>query len=172
MDQAGQPTASTIKTIYITRHAQSDPALPGQRDFDRPLGPRGLHDAPMMARRFAERNVPLDAMITSPANRTRTTAHAFAQVMGNIPVEQVRDLYGADVNTLMSVLNALPDKLGSVMLVGHNPGVSELAEHLAAGGPGHFPPCTTACILLHVEHWADVRAGSGTLAWWDSPKGH
>lgn len=126
----------------------------------------------MMARRFAERNEPLDALIASPANRTRTTAHAFAQAMGDLPVEQVHDLYGADVNTLMSVLNALPDKLCSVMLVGHNPGVSELAELVAPGGPGHFSPCTTACIRLHVEHWADVRAATGTLVWWDSPTGH
>jgi len=160
---------TAIKTIYITRHAKSDPAGPGQQDFDRPLSRQGMLDAARMAERFAERKEPVDAIVSSTAKRALTTARFFSAALGNMPVHETRNIYHADLYALEAILRALPDAHNRVMIFGHNPGFSELVEHLATGCPGHLSPCTTVCIDLRVEHWAEVAQRTGRVAWVDAP---
>lgn len=68
-----------MRTLYITRHANTLPATGGMRDFDRQLSERGLLDAPMMAQQFAQRNEPLDLLMASTAARTQATAKPFSK---------------------------------------------------------------------------------------------
>lgn len=164
------PTLHVIKTLYLTRHAKSDPAGPGQQDFDRPLSQQGMLDAARLAERFAERKEPVDAIVSSTARRAITTARFFSAALGNMPVHETRDIYHADLYALEAILRALPDAHDRVMIFGHNPGFSELVEHLAAPHLYHLSPCTTVRIDLHVGQWCEVASGTGTMAWWDSPK--
>lgn len=139
-------------------------------DLDRPLNERGLLDAPMMARRFADRNEPVDLLISSPAKRAITTAHAFASALGGVPVQEDHALYLADAFTLISIIKALPDHAGSAMLFGHNPGLGELAAQLAATRVSDLPTCAIVRIDLPARKWKMAAANSGALAWWDTPK--
>ena len=139
-------------------------------DFERPLNERGLHDAPIMAKRFAERKEPVDRLISSPANRAITTARIFASTLGEMPIQEIQELYLADVRTLMSHIVKLPDTSQHAMLFGHNPGLSELVEHLTHAGPGDLPTCAVVRIDFSAESWHEVAGGTGTLTWWDSPK--
>src|SRR5262249_30842887 len=84
-----------------------------------------------------------------------------AAVLG-CPVRYEPAIYGADVPELLTVVRALPDDTDTVLLVGHNPGFEDLAGHLS-GTFGRFPTAALGTIELDVEHWADVRPGTGRL---------
>lgn len=160
-----------VRTLYLVRHAKSawdDPAL---RDFDRPLNARGQRDAPIMARRFADRKEPVDRLISSTATRALRTAEHFSAALGHVEVRQEAALYLASVPTLMAVIEDLPDAASSAMLFGHNPGLSELAAHLCNDGIGVLPTCAIVRIDLEAAHWAEVASGTGILKWLDTPKG-
>ncbi len=139
-------------------------------DFERPLNERGLHDAPMMAKRFAERKEPVDLLVSSPAKRAITTARTFASALGAKSIQEVQELYLADVRTLMDLIDNLADTSGHAMLFGHNPGLSELLEHLTHAGPRDLPTCAVVRIDFNADSWQEVAAGTGTLTWWDAPK--
>ena len=140
-------------------------------DFERPLNERGLHDAPMMAERFAERKEPVDMLVSSTAKRAITTARAFASALGELPIKEVQELYLADVRRLMSIIDKLPDNSQQAILFGHNPGLSDLVEHLTNTGPGDLPTCAIVRVDFNTESWHEVGGRTGHLAWWDAPKG-
>ncbi|MGW2303306.1 SixA phosphatase family protein [Streptomyces sp. NPDC001809] len=115
------------------RHAKS--AWPeGVADRDRPLGPRGLRDAPAAGRFLAETTGPPDLVLCSPARRARGTWElAAAELDGPVPTRLDPRVYGADATELLDVLHRVPDEVGTLLLVGHNPGLEELVLLLAAG---------------------------------------
>lgn len=158
-----------MRTLYITRHANTLSATGGMRDFDRQLSERGLLDAPMMAQRFARRNEPLDFLIASTAVRTQATAQAFSMALNKLPIESAASLYAASLDTLMAIIAGFPDTVQHAMIVAHNPGVSQLVDHLSGSTRTHLIPCTTVRIDLHVEHWQEVAGGIGTEMWRDAP---
>lgn len=157
-------------TLYITRHAKSSWAAPGQDDFDRPLNERGLHDAPLMARQFAERGEPVPLLVSSTANRAITTARAFARALGGMPIMEQPSLYHASLQLLMELVEHLPANAKSVMLFGHNPGLSELVEHLTGGNLGTIDPCTTVRVDLHIGSWKEAASDTGSMVWWQAPE--
>lgn len=161
-----------MRTVYLVRHAKSSWADPGMADFDRPLNDRGLRDAPDMARRFRARNEPVDLLVSSPAKRAITTARIFAQELG---IEQVRTeerIYEAHFRALEGLLTTLPDEARSVMLFGHNPGFSLLAQELTGDGVGDMPTCAIVRIDLFAERWNEAASGTGTVVWVEAPKDH
>ncbi|MEV4940541.1 SixA phosphatase family protein [Streptomyces zaomyceticus] len=120
------------------RHAKS--AWPeGVADHDRPLGPRGLRDAPAAGRFLAEHGGPPDLVLCSPARRARRTWElAAAELDSPVPAPTVHDprLYGAGDAELLDVLHGVPDEVATLLLVGHNPGLEDLVLLLAAGTDG------------------------------------
>ena len=161
-------------TLYLTRHAKSSKDDDSLRDFDRPLNDRGLRDAPYMARVFRKRDEPVDLLMSSPAMRALSTAIAFGEALKVKKADIAREerIYLADTAVLMKVVNALPDKARRVMLFGHNPGFSLLAEQLTDRSSGDLPTCATVRIDFDLDHWEDVSRGTGSLRWIDFPKKH
>ncbi len=163
-----------MRTLYLTRHAKSSWDDPDTDDFHRALNARGERDAPFMARVFSERRLPVDRLISSPAVRAISTARLFAQAMGKptSDIIQQKEIYLADQRTLLRVVNLLPDDAQRVMIFGHNPGFSELVEHLSDGDIGEMPTCGTVRIDFAVPTWGEVSAGLGTMVWYDFPQNH
>lgn len=159
-----------MRTLFIVRHAKSSWADVGMRDHDRPLNERGLRDAPMMAARFVARNERVDALLCSPAKRTVATARVFAQALGLPAPQEMKLLYLASVDDLLSVVNALPAEVHSALIVGHNPGVSLLVDDLTGSGIGDMTTCAMVRIDLQADTWEEVMAGTGEVVWSDSPK--
>ena len=163
-----------MKTLYLTRHAKSSWDDGILSDHDRPLNGRGLRDAPLMARLFAERKEPLDLLISSTATRAWATASFFAQAL-SVPLDSVhteRSAYHASAAALLSIVNGLPDHADRVMLFGHNPGMSIFCSDLCEKGPGELVTCHTVRLDLFVDHWSHVAMGSGVMRWDDHPKRH
>ena len=146
-----------MKNLLLMRHAKSswkDVSLP---DHQRPLNKRGKRDAPRMGKYLQEQGILLDAILCSTAVRARETVEGFLQEYTfEGEVEYFDDLYGADPATIISILNRLPDKVDTAMVVAHNPGLDDFLETLCDQW-GHMATACVAYIRYPLEHWIDLR---------------
>lgn len=147
--------------LILMRHGKAEPHAASGGDFERALAPRGQNDAALMGRVLAEAGLSPDLALISSARRTRETWEAAAPAFPKARSETRRDLYHAETqDVLAAIRDAAPDK-GTVMVVGHNPGLHELALRMALGGPldaaklaqlrGKFPTSTAAVFLIDAD---------------------
>ena len=163
-----------MKSLYIIRHAKSSWSDPTESDFDRGLNERGKRDAPRMAKRLKEKEIYPDLMLSSPAKRAFSTAKRLAEVLNyskrNIKTEE--KLYHADEDTILSVIHNIKDKHNIVLLFGHNPGLTDFVNTLAAEeiNIDNVPTCGIVAFNLFVESWKDVSWASAKMLFFDYPK--
>lgn len=160
------------KYLYLIRHAKSSWEDSSLRDFDRPLNKRGLRDAPEMGRRLAEKQVLADLMLTSPANRALTTCKLIAAEI-DFPQEAIEkddDIYHAGPSTLLDVINDIDNTWRTVLLFGHNPGFTDLANQLNGTNIDNIPTCGIVLCKFDTDSWEEIRFGSGTQLFFDFPK--
>lgn len=148
-----------MKTVLLVRHAKSSWGDPNLPDHERPLNHRGRRDAPRAGERLRERGVVPDVIVTSTAVRARSTAAILAQALGLGSDRIVEDdrLYGASPDGLVDIIRALDDELTSVMLVGHNPEIGELASRLS-DEIAEMPTCAVAEFRYDISEWTEVGA--------------
>lgn len=147
-----------IKRLILIRHAKSSWKYPHLADIDRPLNKRGRHDAPMMGKRLASRGHAVARIITSPALRALRTAQAISSAF-DLPVDQLRVdplLYGASADQLLNRIQNVEDAQSSVALVGHNPDMAMLMEHLSGRPFEHVPTCAVAVFDFDTDSWRQV----------------
>ena len=160
------------KQLLLVRHGKSDLGDSNLSDFDRPLNARGHRNAPEMAKRILAKDQVPQLIVSSPALRAITTAMHFAQIW-NIPADQIQQepsIYEANTRALLGVVNKLGDEYGKVVLFGHNPGLTELANYLSDANIYNLPTCGTVLMSFDLDHWAEVSSDSGTLLDFDYPK--
>jgi len=158
--------------LLIVRHAKSSWKDPDLSDVERPLNSRGNRDAPRMGERLKKRGAVPDCVISSPARRARKTAGHIAKAIG-FPKKQIvldEGIYMAGADTLFEMIQNFANKCKTVMIVGHNPGFTDLVNSLSDFRLDNMPTCAVAAFHFDVEEWAQVRAGSGTLEFFDYPK--
>ena len=163
-----------MKRLYVIRHAKSSWSDPGLGDFERPLNKRGKRDAPFMGTRLKKDGAKPDMVISSPARRALQTARAIAKALG-YPDKKIAEemaIYEASLPGLIAVVEEIPDVCEEVILVGHNPGFTELAGYLASDSPLHMPTCAICRVDLAVDSWAHATAGIGRMVSYDYPKKH
>jgi len=159
-------------TLVLVRHAKSDWGDPALADHDRPLNARGMHDAPVMAFRLHERilegTTPMpEVILSSTAVRARTTAEAFAAEL-DAAVSLDEELYGAPAGTLLR--KAARARAHCVMVVAHDPGMSELAASLSDDGVSAMPTCAVATFTWGTDDW-DVATAVPPASWsLDTPR--
>jgi phosphohistidine phosphatase len=157
------------RRLVVVRHAKS--AWPDDvPDEQRPLNPRGRRDAPVAGRWIRERVERVDAVVCSTAARTRQTWALIAPELGDAP-DPVFDerVYAATVEELLAVVRGISADAGSMLLVGHNPGVSDLVFSLTGE---HVELKTSAIAVLGVTgSWADAAPGRVRLIEHATPRG-
>ena len=162
-----------MKTLLLLRHGKSDWAADYAGDHERPLKGRGRRDAARVGRFLAAYGPPPDRCLTSTAVRARTTLRLAHEAGGwRAPVEETAELYHAYPETVLSVLARVDDGVGTLLVTGHEPTLSETVARLVAprsGGAVEMPTAALACIDLDVDRWADVTWGSGALRWLVTP---
>lgn len=160
-----------MKYLTLIRHAKSDWSDPSLPDFARPLNGRGKKAAPKMGKRMAERGDIPDLLISSPANRANKTARLIAKEL-KIPrdnIEYIPEIFEAKIKTLIKLVSDLSE-YEHVALVGHNPGISDLAEWLCPNAPGWLPTCAILTLKLDISSWKKIKKGSGHIVHYDYPK--
>ncbi len=161
-----------MKTIYLVRHAKSSWNFPDLSDFDRPLNKRGKKNAPEMGKRLESRDIKPDLLVASPANRAYNTALAIAHEIGypSDKIEQNRDIYHASEAALLSVIQQINDESNSLMLFGHNPGFTDLANILGNDWIDNIPTAGIVCIEFNTNQWSEISPKTGVTKWFDYPK--
>lgn len=168
------PNLGRMRTLVLMRHAKS--GYPdGVADYDRPLAPRGEREA-ALAGDWLRGNVPaIDAVLCSSAVRTRQT---LARTMIDAPVSYLDALYGAVPGTMIGRINGADEKLATLLVIGHEPTVSQVALGLA--GPASdrqamarvaekFP--TSGIAVLRVpDRWADLELGAAEFVTFHVPR--
>ena len=153
-----------MKTLLVLRHAKSSWNDPALDDHERPLNKRGRRDAPRMGELVREYGLIPDVIISSDAVRARLTAEAVAEAArctGEILLDP--RLYLACPADILSLLTTVRENAGTVMIVGHNPGLESLVEQLT-GERQDLPTAALAQIDLPIDQWRDLqRSTRGTL---------
>ncbi len=146
-----------MKTLLIMRHAKSSWSSDALTDHDRPLNSRGKNDAPRMGALLKEIDLVPDLIVTSTAARARSTADLVAEYCDyEGELLATRLFYHAGVEEYLDGLQAVPEVNPVVMIVGHNPGMAELVEHLT-GEPELMTTGNIAVVRLDVARWIDVN---------------
>lgn len=151
----------TTRTLVILRHAKA--ANPeGVADVDRPLTSRGHADATAAGAWLSHRGYAPDLVICSPARRTRETWHGVALALGSAPKVRYEDkAYSASASSLLDLITSVGDKRTSVLLIGHNPALSQLSALL---DPERADPegLRTAGAAVHTWDGSWVECGPRT----------
>lgn len=170
---------SATMRLMIFRHAKTEKSAPGMRDRDRPLAARGLKDAPKMGAYMARHKlVPRHALV-SPSRRTRETWDGLAGALpAGIPVFYEDRLYDATPEEIMAVVKETPATIGTLIVVGHNPGLHETARLLIAAGDVEarerlnegLPTSGLAVIDFPGDDWDKLHPRGGRLERFVTPR--
>ena len=161
-----------MKQLLIIRHAKSSWDFSDLSDFNRALNDRGHRDAPAMAKRMLAKPVPLDAIVSSPAKRALSTATYFAEV-NHFKAEDiitVPELYHAAVNTFYDTISKLDNKLYTVAIFSHNPGITEFINELTTTTIDNMPTCGIYAVKIKTGNWKNFKKADKEFWFFDYPK--
>ncbi len=160
---------NTAHELLVLRHGESDwPS--GMEDFDRPLKKPGNRAAARIGEWLVDNDLIPDFVISSPAKRAIATARRVCKTMSLDPagIQESRDIYQAELETLLKTVRDLPDSAQRGMIVGHNPGLEELLATLSTTAvtpydeSGRMSPCAIAVLRLPAP-WAETAPRTATL---------
>jgi phosphohistidine phosphatase len=158
-----------MKTLFLLRHAKAsrdDPTLP---DHDRPLKDRDKEDAKRIGRRLRDAGLTPTLIVSSTAVRARKTASKVAKQLDYPRAIELTDgLYLSTPREHLEVVHSLPDTEERVMLVGHNPGLSQFLSELT-DFTTELATAELAHLELPTEHWSDLARSDGArlIKLWD-----
>ena len=168
-----------MRRLLLFRHAKAERGAAGTSDKERELTPDGRDDAASMGRYMTRHRFTPDAVLVSPSTRTRETWDAMKSSVGPAARPAFDDrIYDASAQALLGVLKGAPADATTVMMIGHNPGMHELAVLLTATGDidtrerlrEKFPTSALAVFDFALESWSALHPRSGRLERFVSPK--
>lgn len=165
--------SSSGKRLLLLRHAKAVPADGTFADIARPLAPRGERDSRHMGERMLRRHEKFDLILASPSLRTRQTAEIVAAALDH-PRDKIafdERLYLADPEEIAAVIAAQSSSLPRLLIVGHNPGLSELANRLSPElAVDDLPTAAIVALEAEIAAWTEITASANRLAYYDFPK--
>lgn len=168
-------------TLTLLRHAKSSWSDTSLDDFARPLAPRGLKAAPKIGKALTKIGPKADAILCSPAERTKQTAELVAPHLAasGVSITYHPDIYHASPDLLIDRITTSGDTERHIVLIGHNPGLEILALQLVKDGdPSEcasmarkFPTAAAAQMTFDVARWPDIEQHTATLTAFITPRG-
>lgn len=159
-----------MKTLILARHAKSSFGAVGSSDFERQLNERGATDAVAMALYLKHCGYLINQIISSDADRALATAEQYKRSL--TPDQSLithQDLYLAPVSTIVDIVSRISPEFSSVMIVGHNPGMSEALNFLIHEKVEDMPTCSVGIIQFDVANWCDIKESDGDLLGFKHP---
>ncbi|TGE17775.1 SixA phosphatase family protein [Hymenobacter elongatus] len=161
-----------MKTLYLMRHAKSSWNFDNLTDQERPLNDRGRTDAPRMGQALAKRDIQLDLVVSSPAVRAISTAAIVARELNyaHDKIQVIERIYRAEVADLLEVVRALPDSAEAVLLLGHNPTITDFANALSPSPLNELPTSAIVCLKFDSARWAETDRTNAEFYFLDYPR--
>lgn len=161
--------------LILTRHAKSSWKHPGLDDHDRPLNRRGRESAAIIGRWLSDRGYSPDLVLSSTSARTCETWERMSDEFGDgAEMRREASLYHADPAEILSTLRGA-GTAGTLLVLGHNPGIGEAADMLAAVPPNHpeferYPTAATTVFEFDIPNWSEADRGMGRIADFIAPR--
>jgi len=168
-----------MRRLMLLRHAKSDWSAPGTPDNERELAPRGREAAPRVGAYMARHGLKPDVVVCSIATRTRQTWELVAGALAAEPTVSYNDrLYEAGADAILALIRKSEPSTHALMLVGHNPGLHDVAQKLIAAGDiearqrlaEKFPTGALAIIDFAFDDWRKLHLRSGRLDRFVAPR--
>jgi phosphohistidine phosphatase len=162
-----------VKRLYLLRHAKSSWSDPSLADEERPLAPRGRRAAKKMAKELRRREIRPTLVLCSSSRRTRETLELIGSSLGDPTIEVEEEFYEAGSDGLLTRVRTVSDNVGSVLVIGHNPALRDLARRLAPGSGqllGKFPTGALAAFELDVPSWSELGQTEARLVAYIVPR--
>ncbi len=160
------------KSLHIVRHGKSSWDFEGISDIDRPLSPRGINNAYLMAKKLSDRKVVPDQFITSPANRALYTSIIFARIL-KFPYEKIKiddRIYMGYTDDLIGLIRGQKPSLSHILIFGHNPAFTSLANHLMDHYLDNIPTAGMISLSYEIDSWEEVGRAKPVEDFFDYPK--
>jgi phosphohistidine phosphatase len=151
-----------MKQLLLLRHAQAESASSGLKDFERPLSERGRSEVIEAAACITRSGVTIDAALVSPARRTQETLDIIDSALHLTQILYEPALYLGEPQVLLRILQRCRAELRTVLLVGHNPGISELAQQLTADAHTVLRTAGLCSITLPQDSWRELAMASAS----------
>jgi phosphohistidine phosphatase len=161
------------KILLLIRHAKSSWDISNLNDFERPLNERGKKDAPAMARRLLNKEISVDAFVSSPAKRAKKTAELFCQEYGikEDEIIFITKLYHASPDIFFEVIAELDNNLNTVALFSHNMGITQFVNLLVKDVQiDNMPTCGIFSVKMNAKKWTDFKNVKKDFLFFDYPK--
>ncbi len=161
-----------VKNLFLIRHAESAEPSANQRDIERELTPKGYRDAPRVGRYLFEQQWLPDVILSSSAQRAVATAELLAEQLkfDTSKIKYSEDVYQASVRSLLNIIAEQKDMYNQIIVVGHNPVLTYLAEYLSGEEIGNMVACGVAHIQFEIESWAEVSKDNAKLISYKTPE--
>jgi phosphohistidine phosphatase len=160
----------TVKLLYLLRHAKSSWKHPELADHDRPLAGRGRRAGQVIAKHIRDQGIAPELVLCSTAKRARQTLERIEPALGRRTVHVERELYGASAAELLERLRRVPDWVESVLIIGHNPGIQDLAIELTGAPEVQAKYPTAALAMLTLRSWRELAPGGAELVAFTRPR--
>ncbi len=157
-----------MRELILLRHAHAEPATTGQSDLDRPLSPQGLAEAEAVARWLKEQGLVPDRVLCSPARRTRETLEAVMDAIGYVEQRLEERIYEATPGTLADLADQHREA-ERLLLVGHSPGLEQLAALMYSGVTSEYrgmPPAGVVVLTLPADASGEPGVARPSAFWW------
>jgi phosphohistidine phosphatase len=161
------------KTLIVMRHAKTETQLADQKDYERNLVERGKNDAALMAERLVQSGCKPDLILYSSANRTAQTTAIVLKTAGFEQAETrpLQQLYHAGAATIENEVMAVADSVETLMIVGHNPGISEFTYHCDPKSIiSEMPTSAIAVFSFEADNWQGFAHAKKKLNVYDYPR--
>jgi len=154
--------------LILVRHALTENAKSPQGDFERRLLPEGRKQCELLGEYFREKNFRIETIMSSPAERTRTTANLIANQLALPPgaLTYHDSIYTSGMQQVVALIRTQHNQEKTIMLVGHNPTISMVANFFATDITTGLHPCDAVLIQFNSGSWADVNAANTIHAEW------
>lgn len=161
-----------MKQLIVVRHAKAGWGDLSLGDFQRPLNERGVSDSSVVAQHLLDQAIIPQYIVSSPALRALTTAKQFAKTLNINAADFVTDkrIYEASCDTLLDVIWGLDEHYDKIMIVGHNPGLSDMIRSLVSQNIDELSTCEVTAIQFDREQWQHVDLRSGTTYFSAAPQ--
>ena len=160
-----------MKKLIIIRHCKSSWSDLTLNDFDRPLNNRGVQDGNLMSKELSKKIDNVDLLISSSSKRTRLTADFFIELIKINKISFIDELYHSSSEYIINKLKNVSNTYESIMVIGHNPGLTDLVNKLTSINLYNLPTCGVAIVNLNIKNWDLINNFSEyDLEWMKFPK--
>lgn len=161
-----------MKKLHLIRHAKSSWADPNLSDEQRPLSSRGVSSCEIMAPAIVKAGCNFEHVFCSPAVRAKATIENIAKALPDRAVEWKVDeqLYTFNGANLLHWCKSISDDLDEIVLLGHNPAITDLCNGLSGADLENIPTCGYALLTFDGEHWQDLKPKTARLETFLTPK--